>query len=112
MWIVNRDTPDEFADIGVRWHKLIDSVVENRADDGADLVGEEDGAVEVGLGDGFFLVLDDPAFPAGEAFTLLVVEAGLYSSEGLAVYKQRVVRFTGLEGKFNDCDAPSGGKIE
>jgi hypothetical protein len=44
---------------------------------GADLVGDDDGAVELGFGDGFFLVLDGPAFLAGEAVALLVVEAGV-----------------------------------
>ena len=46
-------------------------------DDLADLVGDDDGAVELGFLEGFLLVLDGPAFLAGEAIALLVVEAGI-----------------------------------
>lgn len=43
----------------------------------APLVGDDNGAVELGFGDGLFFVLDGPAFLAGEAVALLVVEAGV-----------------------------------
>jgi hypothetical protein len=43
----------------------------------APLIRDDDGAVELGSGNGLFLVLDGPAFLAGEVVAFLVVEAGV-----------------------------------
>ncbi len=46
-------------------------------DDGAELIGDDDGAVELGFLEGFLGFLDLPALGPGEAVTLLVVMPGL-----------------------------------
>ena len=43
------------------------------ADDGADLIGDDDGAVELGLLPGLLGFLDFPALGAGEAVAFLIV---------------------------------------